>query len=120
MNVKPPLELSRSERRRSRRILLMTITGCIALGLLTRWGISAVRTARLAAQRSSCNCNLKQIGLALHNYHDTYGSFPPAYVADAEGRPMHSWRVLILPFIDCNDLYKEYNFSEPWSSPDNL
>jgi hypothetical protein len=57
--------------------------------------------------------------LACHNYHDHYGEFPPAYVADADGRPMHSWRVLILEFIEQRELYKQYDFSEPWDGPNN-
>jgi len=97
-----------------------TVIVALVVGIAGRLLWQAVRTEGLALQRTSCNCNLKLIGLALHNYHDAYGSFPPAYVADAEGRPMHSWRVLILPFVDCNDLYKEYNFEEPWDSPGNI
>src|SRR5262245_47446364 len=46
-----------------------------------------------SARHMSCQNNLHQLGIALHNYHDTYGSFPPAYIADASGKPMHSWRV---------------------------
>lgn len=106
-------------RRRWRKLVFAT-AGVLFIGLLSYWFAQAIRTARLAVERSSCNCNLKLIGLALYNYHDAYGSFPPAYIADAEGRPMHSWRVLILPFVDCNDLYKEYNLAEPWDSPANL
>jgi hypothetical protein len=48
-----------------------------------------------------------------------HGSFPPAYVADKNGKPMHSWRVLILPYLDHGALYKLYNFSEPWDGPNN-
>jgi prepilin-type processing-associated H-X9-DG protein len=69
--------------------------------------------------RSPCKSNLKQIGLALQNYHVTYGSFPPAYVADENGRPMHSWRVLILSYLDHKQLYDEYRFDEPWDGPHN-
>jgi hypothetical protein len=58
--------------------------------------------------------------MALFNYHDHYGSFPPAYLADADGRPQHSWRVLILPYLDGNALYRDYRFEEPWNSPHNL
>jgi hypothetical protein len=75
--------------------------------------------AREAARRSACKGHLKQLGLALLIYHDEYGTFPPAYVADANGKPMHSWRVLILPFIDQSDLYEMYDFSQPWNGPDN-
>lgn len=70
-------------------------------------------------RRSACGSNLKQIGLALHNYFDQYGSFPPPLVADEKGRPMHSWRVLILPFLEEQALYDQYDFSEPWDGPNN-
>ena len=74
---------------------------------------------RNASRRSQCKNNLKWIGLALHNYAETYGSFPPAYIADENGRPMHSWRVLILPFLDQAPLYNQYHFDEPWDGPNN-
>lgn len=70
-------------------------------------------------RRGICRNNLRQIGLALHGYHDDYGSFPPAYIADDQGRPMHSWRVLILPYLDERPLYEKYRFDEPWNGPNN-
>jgi Protein of unknown function (DUF1559) len=57
--------------------------------------------------------------LAVANYHDAFGSFPPAYVTDRDGKPMHSWRVLILPFLDQQELYNAYNFAESWDGPNN-
>ena len=66
-----------------------------------------------------CKNNLKQIGLAIHAYHDEYGSFPPAFIPDKEGRPAHSWRVLLLPYMDEQRLYSQYRFDEPWDSPHN-
>jgi Protein of unknown function (DUF1559) len=57
--------------------------------------------------------------LAVANYHQTYGCFPPAYVADRDGKPMHSWRILILPFLEQQELYRAYNFNEPWNGPNN-
>jgi hypothetical protein len=62
---------------------------------------------------------LNQLRVALYSYHETYGCFPPAFVADADGRPMHSWRVLILPYIDHSEVYERYDFSEPWDGPNN-
>jgi hypothetical protein len=56
-----------------------------------------VTTPHEGPRRSQCRNHLRQIGLALHNYHDKYGCLPPAYIADKNGRPLHSWRVLILP-----------------------
>ena len=81
--------------------------------------LPAVQQAREAARRSACKNNLKQIGLALHNYHNAYGSFPPAFVPDAEGHPAHSWRVLLLPYVDGEELYSLYRFDEPWNGPHN-
>lgn len=66
-----------------------------------------------------CKNNLKMIGLALQHYHDHYGSFPPAYVADQNGKRLHSWRVLILPFLDQGPLYNKYRLDEPWDGPHN-
>ncbi|TXT36249.1 MAG: hypothetical protein FD138_1046 [Planctomycetota bacterium] len=66
-----------------------------------------------------CKNNLKQIGLALHNYHDQYKTFPPAFILGPNGRPWHSWRVLLLPFLNEEKLYAEYRFDEPWNGPHN-
>jgi hypothetical protein len=66
-----------------------------------------------------CSNNLKQIAIALHNYHDTYKSFPPAYVADEDGNRMHSWRVLILPYLEQQELYEQYDFDQSWDGPSN-
>jgi prepilin-type processing-associated H-X9-DG protein len=98
---------------------------CVVLGVFVCGGIlvalllPAVQAAREAARRSQCNNNLKQIGLALQTYNDIYGTFPPAYIPDANGKPMHSWRVLILPFMEQKSLYDRYNFDEPWDGPNN-
>ncbi len=73
-----------------------------------------------AARRAACVNNLKQIALALHNYQAAYGSLPPAYIADEQGRPRHSWRVLILPFLEQQSLYDQYDFREPWDGPNNI
>ncbi len=69
--------------------------------------------------RALSQAPLNQVLVALWNYHDTYGTFPPAYIADSEGKPMHSWRVLILPWLEQQALYDQYRFDEPWNSPHN-
>lgn len=94
---------------------LFTCCGGVLVALI----LPAVQQGREAARRTQCKNNLKQIGLALHNYHDAYGTFPPAIVADEQGKPMHSWRVLILPFLGQAPLYSQYDFSEPWDGPKN-
>lgn len=67
----------------------------------------------------SCTRHLHRISIALQSYHDSYGSFPPAYIPDKTGEPMHSWRVLILPFLGEQELYDKYRFDEPWNGPHN-
>ena len=81
---------------------------------------SPLERARAAARRTASMNNLKQLALAFHNYHDAYNAFPPAAVIGPNGKPWHSWRVLVLPFIEELDLYKQYDFSQPWDSPKNL
>jgi hypothetical protein len=71
-----------------------------------------------SARLRSAN-NLKQIALALHNYHDTYGVFPAAAICDKKGKPLLSWRVAILPYIEQDNLYKQFHLDEPWDSEHN-
>ncbi len=106
-------------------MILAIVFGCLAgfcvlvslvMGALL---LPAIQAAREAARRNRCTNHMKMIGIALQSYHDTYRTFPPAYVADANGKPMHSWRVLILPFLEANDIYQQYDFHEPWNGPNN-
>jgi hypothetical protein len=71
-----------------------------------------------AAQRANSKNNLKQILIAMHNYHDAVGHFP-RNIADKTGKPLLSWRVAILPYIDHEHLYKEFKLDEPWDSANN-
>ncbi len=102
-------------------IAMMAVLGlCVCVSpVLIALLLPAVQASREAARRMSCRNNLKQIGLALHIYHDTYQSFPPAYTVDDEGNKLHSWRTLILPFLEQSALYSEIDLSTPWDSPEN-
>ncbi len=95
--------------------LMLLVCSCLNCLVL----LPAVSAAREAARRVQCRNNLRNLSLALHNYHDIYGQFPPASVPDQDGKPMHSWRVLILPFIEEQLLYEQYAFDEPWDGPNN-
>ena len=75
--------------------------------------------ARGAADRMRSTNNLKEIGLAFHNYHDTWGQFPHnTYTPD--GKPLLSWRVHILPYIEQEALYNQFHLDEPWDGPNNI
>lgn len=75
--------------------------------------------ARDAAQRMSSMNNLKQLGLAMHNYLATYDHFPAAAILGPDGKTVHSWRVAILPYIEQDALYRQYKLDEPWDSENN-
>jgi prepilin-type processing-associated H-X9-DG protein len=89
--------------------------GSICAGLLT----PAKATSREAGIRVRCLINLKQIGLALHHYHDTNKHFPPANTCDKDGKPLFSWRVEILPMLEHGHIYDSLKKDEPWNSPHN-
>ena len=92
-------------------------TTAIAIGML----LPAVQKVREAAQRTSSINNLKQIALAMHNYNSTYGAFPAAAICDKKtGKPLLSWRVAILQYIEEEALYKQFKMDEPWDSEHNL
>ncbi len=71
------------------------------------------------APRMTSQNNLKQIVLALHNYHDSMGSFPSGAILDKKGKPLLSWRVAILPYIEQENLYQQFKLDEPWDSDNN-
>ena len=81
--------------------------------------LPSVQAAREAARRMQCSNHEKQIALALHNYNDAHSALPPLYTVDDEGKPLHSWRVLILPYIDQQSLYNQIQLDEPWDSEYN-
>jgi hypothetical protein len=81
--------------------------------------LGPVEAARSAAQRGNCTNQLKQLGIAMHNYHEVYKHFPDAANRDADGRPLLSWRVHLLPFLEQQKLYESFHLDEPWDSEHN-
>jgi hypothetical protein len=77
----------------------------------------AAGKARDSAGRAQTMNNLKQIALGMYNYHEKH--FPPAAIRSADGKPLLSWRVAILPYLNEEQLYKQFHLNEPWDSPHN-
>jgi prepilin-type N-terminal cleavage/methylation domain-containing protein/prepilin-type processing-associated H-X9-DG protein len=94
-------------------LLVVIAIFAILIGLL----VPAVQQAREAAARSQCANNLKQLGLALHNYHDQYKGFPPANLMNAGGTLC--WTTLVLPYIEQEPLYNQYHLNADWSDAAN-
>ena len=108
--------------------------GLFLLAILThgsrkRLVICAVTSVTVAfilpARRSNdtftlfCANNMRTVGIALQAYLETHGHFPPSIIRDAAGRPLYSWRVELLPFLEQPGLYERFHRDEPWDSPHN-
>ena len=121
----PPTTTGPEEKKRRRkprtltRQLIDIVVVLAILGFLIGMLLPAVGTPRTVSHSSTCLNNIRQIALAMLNYENANGHFPPAYIADENGKPMHSWRVLILPYLEQEALYKQYSLDEPWDGPNN-
>jgi prepilin-type processing-associated H-X9-DG protein len=121
-------DISKSQGRLGGKGLAMAglITGCLGMLLLfpaTLIGLllPAVQKVREAAARTQEKNNLKQIAISMHNFHDTMNGFPQAAAfRSPEGKPLLSWRVALLPYIEADPLYKQFKLDEPWDSPHNI
>ncbi len=82
--------------------------------------VPAVQKVREAAERTQDANNLKQMALAYHFYYDANKHFPAPAICDKTGKPLLSWRVSILPYIEQEALYKEFKLDEPWDSDHNI
>jgi prepilin-type N-terminal cleavage/methylation domain-containing protein/prepilin-type processing-associated H-X9-DG protein len=101
------------------------------IGILISLLLPAVQAAREAARRMQCTNNLKQLGIAFHNYHDTHKVFPPAYVIQPGGGGVHGepdpqtrdagpgwgWGALLLPFLEQGNVQAEFDFNLPCWDP---
>jgi hypothetical protein len=106
-------------RRKSRFTWPEVLTIVAIVGVLIGLMLPARQFGPRGGRRNQCFYNQRQIAMALTNYEAVKGHFPPAFVADKNGKPMHSWRVLILPYLDRPDLFQAYDFNEPWDGPHN-
>jgi len=87
----------------------------VLIGLL----LPALRYPRESARHATCGSQLRNIALALQAYESVYHALPPPYTVDAEGKPLHSWRTLILPYVGQQLLYRKIDLSKSWDDPVN-
>lgn len=106
--------------RRGLSLCEVLVVLCI-IAILVGLFLPAVRKVRGPAGRTHSSNNLKQMTIALHAYADDHsGRLPPPAILDQEGKPLLSWRVLILPYVEQQDLYERFHLDEPWDSEHNI
>jgi serine/threonine protein kinase len=99
--------------------LLRRLQSDLNQGELAGLQLPAVESARTAAKRAQSTNNLKQLGLAIHNFQSAMGYFPQQAIFGKDGKPLLSWRVAILPYLQQTPLYHRFKLDEPWDSPNN-
>lgn len=91
----------------------------LAAGIMSVLVYPACQNVENARLRQLCQTNLKKLALAMHEYHDKHKVLPLHAIHDKSGKPLLSWRVLILPYLDEQGLYEQFRLDEPWDSPHN-
>jgi hypothetical protein len=111
----PAPPTARAARRRRLLVAALCLGSCL---LVVR--CLTVPTIRETPRWRYAEWHIKEVGGALRSYPDYYDQLPPATVCAPDGRPLYSWRVLLLPFLEQDRIYKEFHRDEPWDSPHNL
>jgi hypothetical protein len=114
------LEMFRPVRKGSRlEVVQEGQSSTAAIGMSAALLLPAVQAAREAARRAQSMNNMKQLLLSMHNHHDAKKAFPARANLTADGKPLLSWRVQLLPYLEENALYEQFHLDEPWNSPHN-
>ncbi len=96
------------------------LTSVGTTGVMIGMLLPAVQQVRAAARRATAMNNLRQLQFSILNYESAHGRFPRAHSADDGGKPLLSWRVHVLPYLEEKALYEKFHLDEPWDSPHNI
>jgi hypothetical protein len=114
-----PFDANAPQRKSARSMVLPILAIVGIVGIVLAMLVPDRAISSRAGSRNACATNLKRIAVALRNYKEVWGALPPAYTMDANGKPLHSWRTLILPFLEEGELYKSIDLTKPWDDPVN-
>ncbi len=126
---KPVVAATQQKPSQQSGIVIGLVMGTVVVGTLAALGVvwlvmvfarPIINNLHTSSTQSKCESNLRQIAMAMMAYHDDWRSFPPAHRVGPDGKPAHSWRVLLLPYLESKALYDQYDFSQAWDSPTNL
>jgi hypothetical protein len=98
-------------------VLVVVVCGAVAM---VRYGSPALTSIQSNRLRVQSIRNIERIASALNAYAADHGTYPPPVIQRPDGTLMHSWRVLILPYLDEKELFNDYDINQPWDSPENL
>lgn len=98
-------------------VLVLVACGAIAV---YRYGVPAIASVQSNRMKAQSMRNISRIAAALNAYAADHGTYPPPVTTRPDGRPMHSWRVLILPYLGHKELFNEYDMNQPWDSSNNI
>ena len=121
----PPPQPAPSQGGSGMNVVLMVLGVLGVLGVFCAGGLGVLfytvfNQANASALRARDANNMAQIAMAMMMYESDHGSLPPAYVTDANGKPLYSWRVLLLPYLEQNVMYEAWHKDEAWDSPHNM
>lgn len=106
-------------RKASASTFALIFIATIAVLMLAALNMPICRIPEHVSREMTCDSNFRQISLAMGAYHDQYQAFPPAYTVDGNGNPLHSWRTLILPYLNEQTLYDSIDMTKPWDDEVN-
>jgi type II secretory pathway pseudopilin PulG len=99
--------------------IVKVVMGVMSVGIVIGLLLPQTPVSRESRRCKRCAENLARIAAALRAYRAEHGQYPPTCVSDANGKTTHSWRIAILPYLGCKDLYEQYDFNQPWNGPKN-
>ena len=113
----------RRKKKKSNLALILGIVGGVLVLLCAGGGFALYRYTSSVrgevAERQETTDNMKKIGLAIHQYHDQFGTLPHSTYDGKDGKPLLSWRVHLLPRFQQHALYSQFRLDEPWDGPNN-
>jgi hypothetical protein len=102
-------------------VALLSITGLgLIIGSIFWFALPAIHKGLVVRQRTMGLASIRQIAAALNSYRREHGSYPTPIVVDKDGKPLYSWRVLILPQLGYHHLYQQFQLAQTWDSPTNM
>ncbi len=114
------IDIATMRHRKELEVVPWEVISAPTIGILTGLLLPAVQAAREAARRMQSQNNVKQLLLSIHNHESAFKRIPARATKSANGKPLLSWRVAMLPYVEHAALYQQFHLDEPWDSEHNI